>query len=903
MAKKIAKKAAPAPNGKSLVIVESPAKARTIKKFLGADFEVEASIGHIRDLPSGAKEMPAKFKKEEWAYLGVDVNNDFEPVYIVPADKKKQVTKLKDLLKQADKLYLATDEDREGEAISWHLCEVLKPKVPVKRLVFHEITQEAISDSLNHARGIDEALVEAQETRRILDRLFGYDVSQLLWKKVGRSPGGSTLSAGRVQSVAVRLIVQRERERMAFHSAAYWNLIAEFAKTAGPSFTANLVAVDGKRIPNSNDFDDKTGKAKSDKLMILGEQAARDLIARLKGETFRVTSIEEKPFIERPKPPFTTSTLQQEAIRKLGFTSRRTMDTAQRLYQNGHITYMRTDSTTLAQVAVDAARDLVSTYGDEFLPSSPRTYPAKVKNAQEAHEAIRPAGHPFEKPNVLEGSLSKDEYALWELIWKRTIASQMTDARKRRTTIVIEGGGATFKISGTRIEFEGFLRAYVEGSDDPNAELADKETLLPELSQGEEVDCRDLLPKEHVTKPPARYTEASLTRDLEAKGIGRPSTYASIIDTILRRDYVFKKGTALVPSWVAFAVTRLLEEHLTALVDYEFTAQMEDLLDAISRKEQERTDYLQKFYFGNGTPGLRKQIKQGEEQIDPREMSRFPVGKPDSGEHTEEIVLRVGKFGPFLEQGERKASIPEQTPPDEVTLEFAIDLLEQAQIADEPLGVCPETHKPIFVKTGRFGPYLQRGTPDDEEKPKNASIKSFGVEPQDMTLEMAVKILAFPKTLGEFPDNNEPIAVQDGRFGPYVKCDKETRSLPKGMLLLDVTLEKAIELLRQPKTRGRGRSAPKEPIKTFDKSPVTDEPIKLLDGRYGPYVTDGETNASLPKGMSTDDLTFEKAIDLLAERAAKGPAKRKKATKKKPTKKKPAKKKKAASKKAVKKKA
>ena len=890
MAKKTAKKAASAPKGKSLVIVESPAKALTIKKFLGADFEVEASIGHIRDLPSGAREMPDKFKKEDWAYLGVNVNNDFEPVYVVPADKKKQVTKLKNLLKQADKLYLATDEDREGEAISWHLCEVLKPKVPVKRLVFHEITREAIDESLKNPRDIDEALVEAQETRRILDRLFGYDVSQLLWKKVGRSPGGSTLSAGRVQSVAVRLIVQRERKRIAFHSAAYWDLVAEFAKIAEPSFKANLVAVDGKRIPNSNDFDDKTGKAKSDKLMILGEQAARDLIARLKGETFRVTSIEEKSFTERPKPPFTTSTLQQEAIRKLGFTARRTMDTAQRLYQNGHITYMRTDSTMLARVAVDAARDLVSSsYGNKFLPSSPRTYSAKVKNAQEAHEAIRPAGHPFEKPNVLEGSLSKDEYALWELIWKRTIASQMTDAEKLRTTIVIEGGGATFKISGTRITTEGFLLAYVEGSDDPNAELAGKDTLLPELSQGEEVDCRDLLPKEHVTKPPARYTEASLTRDLEAKGIGRPSTYASIIDTILRRDYVFKKGTALVPSWVAFAVTRLLEEHLTALVDYEFTAQMEDLLDAISRREQERTDYLQKFYFGNGTPGLRNRIKQGEEQIDPREMSRFLVGQPDSGEHTEEIFLRVGKFGPFLEQGERTATIPEQTAPDEVTLEFAIDLLEKAQIADEPLGICPETHKLIFVKTGRFGPYLQRGTPDDEEKPKNASIKSFGVEPQDMTLDMAVKILAFPKTLGEFPDNNEPIVVQDGRFGPYVKCDKETRSLPKGTLLLDVTLEKAIELLKQPKTRGRGRSTPKEPIQTFDKSPVTDEPIKLLDGQYGPYVTDGETNASLPKGMSTDELTFEKACDLLAQRAAKGPVKKKKrATKKvakKPTKK------------------
>lgn len=884
----------------SLVIVESPAKARTIGKFLGKGFTVEASVGHIRDLPSGAKEMPAKFKKEEWAYLGVNVNKDFEPVYIVPADKKKQVTKLKDLLKDADNLYLATDEDREGEAISWHLCEVLQPKVPVKRLVFHEITREAITESLNHARTIDEALVEAQETRRILDRLFGYDVSQLLWKKVGRSPGGSTLSAGRVQSVAVRLIVERERERIAFRSATYWDLIAEFAKTAGAKFNANLVSVEGQRIPNSNDFDDKTGMAKSDNLMILNEQGARDLIERLKGETFRVTSIEEKPFTERPKAPFTTSTLQQEAIRKLGFTARRTMDTAQRLYQNGHITYMRTDSTTLAQVAVDAARDLVrSEYGSQFLPDSPRTYASKVKNAQEAHEAIRPAGHPFEKPDALKGSLARDEYALWELIWKRTIASQMTDARKRRTTITIEGGGATFKISGTRIEFEGFLRAYVEGSDDPNAELADKETLLPQLAQGEEVDCRDLLPKEHTTKPPARYTEASLTRELEAKGIGRPSTYASIIETILRRDYVFKKGTALVPSWVAFAVTRLLEEHLTALVDYEFTAQMEDLLDAISRKEQERTDYLQKFYFGNGTPGLKTRIKQGEEEIDPREMSRFAIGTPESGEHTEEIVLRVGKFGPFLEQGERKASIPDQTAPDEVTLEFAIDLLDKAQIADEPLGICPETKQPIFVKTGRFGPYLQRGTPDDEEKPKNASIKSFGVEPQDMTLDLAVQILAFPKTLGEFPDNNQPIVVQDGRFGPYIKCEKETRSLPKGMSLVDVTLDLAIELLKQPKTRGR--AAPKEPIKTLEKSPVTDEPIKLLDGRYGPYVTDGETNASLPSGSSADELTFDQAVALLADRAARGGSKKKKKKTTKKAAKKKATKKKAASKKVTKK--
>jgi DNA topoisomerase I len=866
----MAKKAAT--GGKSLVIVESPAKARTIGKFLGKDFTVEASIGHVRDLPQGAKEVPAEFKKEEWAYLGVNVNQDFTPIYIVPAEKKKQVAKLKQLLKESTDLYLATDEDREGEAISWHLHELLQPKVPVHRLVFHEITNEAIHDALEHTRDIDQGLVKAQETRRILDRLYGYDVSQLLWKKVGRG-----LSAGRVQSVAVRLIVQRERERMAFMSASYWDLLGRFATEANVRFDTSLVSVDGRRVPTANDFDEKTGRAKSDNLLLLDEDGAKQLAERLSSAEFRVTGIEEKPFTEKPKPPFTTSTMQQEANRKLGFTARRTMRAAQSLYENGHITYMRTDSTTLAQVAIDAARDLVrSEYGPPFLPEQPRQYTSKVKNAQEAHEAIRPAGHPFEKPEALRGKLNDDEFRLFDLIWKRTIASQMNDARKRRTTITIEGGGSVFKVSGTSIEFEGFLRAYVEGSDDPDAELADQETLLPQVRKDERLECRELQPKGHTTKPPARYTEASLTRELEQRGIGRPSTFASIIDTVQSRDYVFKKGNALVPSWLAFSVTRLMEEHLPSLVDYDFTAQMEDYLDAVSRHEAEHLRYLRTFYFGDGSPGLKQRLAEKVKEIDPRLMSRFPLGKPEGGE---EIIVRVGKFGPFLEQGERKASIPNEMPPDELTIARAVELLDQSQQVEAPLGHDPESGKPVFMKQGRFGPYVQLGAPEDEEKPKNASLMR-GMDPADVSLEVALKLLSLPREVGRHPESNEPIVASNGRFGPYIKCGSDTRSLPPDVSPIDVTLEQSLHLLAQPKTHGRGKSAPKEPLKLFAASPVTNEPIRLLDGRYGPYVTDGTTNASLPKDASPEELTFEQAVTLLADRAASAPPKKKAARKK-----------------------
>ncbi len=862
-------------DGKSLVIVESPAKARTIGKFLGSNFTVEASIGHVRDLPQGSKEVPEEFKREDWAYLGVNVNDDFKPIYIVPAAKKQQVTKLRKALKECKDLYLATDEDREGEAISWHLCELLKPKVPVRRLVFHEITKAAIQEALDSPRDIDQGLVKAQETRRILDRLYGYDVSQLLWKKVG--PG---LSAGRVQSVAVRLIVQRERERMAFVASTYWDLIGSFAKKTGEEFEATLVSVDGRRIPRAKDFDSTTGQLRNQELLLLDEQGAKDLADKLRSAEFRVAGLEVKPFTEKPKAPFTTSTLQQEANRKLGFTARRTMRAAQSLYENGHITYMRTDSTTLAEIAVKTARELVRTeYGDNYLYNSPRIYTSKVKNAQEAHEAIRPAGENFETPKSLQDRLQADEYKLYDLIWKRTVASQMADARKRRITITVEGAGAAFQVSGTTIDFEGFLRAYVEGSDDPEAELADKETLLPSVEEGEAIDNKDMQSKGHTTQPPARYSEASLTRTLEERGIGRPSTYASIIETIQAREYVFKKGNALVPSWTAFCVVRLLEEHFPSLVDYEFTAQMEDFLDSISRHEAEHLKYLKDFYFGNGKPGLKQHLKSKEVEIDPRLMSRFAVGTPAEGEYREEIVLRVGKYGPFLEQGERKASLPEGMAPDELTLPRSLELLEAASRDDEPLGHTSDTNQPVYLKQGRFGPYVQLGASGGDEKPKNASLLK-GMEPNDVNLDVALKLLSLPRDLGPHPEMKEAVMAFNGRYGPYVKCGSETRSLPADVSPLDVTLEQAIHLIAQPKTRGRGRAAPKEPIKTFEKSPITDEPVRLLDGRYGPYVTDGVTNASLPKDANTDELTFPQALQLLAERAAKAPPKKKRAAKK-----------------------
>lgn len=892
------KKAAPG-SGNSLVIVESPAKARTIGKFLGPAYSIEASIGHVRDLPQGAKEVPEKYKGEDWAYLGVNVNEDFEPVYIVSRGKSKQVQKLKSLLKEADQLYLATDEDREGEAISWHLCQLLKPKVPVHRLVFHEITKDAILDALEKPRDIDEALVRAQETRRIIDRLYGYEVSPLLWRKVRPK-----LSAGRVQSVAVRLIVERERARMAFVSATYWDLQATFARSTGESFQATLISVDGRKVPASRDFDSATGQLKDGSMLLLNERQAQELLQRIRSGDSKVLTVEDKPYTTRPYPPFTTSTLQQEANRKYGFTARTTMQVAQSLYETGHITYMRTDSTTLARVAIEAARDLVqSQYGGEYLPAEPRLYQTKVKNAQEAHEAIRPAGHPFDFPEGLRASLTKDEFRLYDLIWKRTIASQMADARGHRITVTVECDGAIFQVSGKTIEFPGYLRAYVEGSDDPEADLADREAILPAVTKGEPLQCQEIEPKSHTTKPPNRFSEAALTRMLEEKGIGRPSTYASIIETILQRNYVFKKSGALVPTWVAFAVCHLLETHLPDLVDYTFTAQMEDELDAISRGEMGHVDYLSTFYFGSDHPGLKKQLENKVDEIDARNVSRISLGKPEDGS---EVVVRVGRYGPFIEQGdgERRASIPENMPPDELTLQVALEMLDKSAQGDEPLGQCPETGKPVYVKMGRFGPYVQRGDASDDEKPQNASLLK-GMEPHEIDLETALKLLSLPRNLGPHPEKGDEIFAHSGRFGPYVKCGDETRSLPAEMSPLEVTVAQAVELLAQPK-KGRGAKGKKEPIKVFAESPVTGNPVQLLDGRYGPYVTDGATNASLPRTMSPDEMTLERALDMLAERAAKGGTKKKatkkKAAKKKTTKKK-ATKKKAAKKKTTKKKA
>ena len=872
------KKASKSKSGNhALVIVESPAKARTIAKYLGSGFTVEASIGHVRDLPQGAAQIPAQYKSEPWSNLGVNVHDNFTPIYVIPPGKSKQIKLLKDALKSADALYLATDEDREGEAISWHLLEILKPKVPVHRLVFHEITKDAIQAALESPRDVDDGLVRAQETRRILDRLFGYEVSPLLWRKVRPK-----LSAGRVQSVAVRLIVERERERMAFVSATWWDLLGKFAKSAGQELEATLVSVDGRRIPAGKDFDPATGKLRNSELMLLDAESAAALVERVRNGQFRVTKVEDKPYTTKPYPPFTTSTLQQEANRKLGFTARRTMQVAQSLYENGHITYMRTDSTNLAQVAIEDGRRLVAEeYGDAYLPAEPRIYKSKVKNAQEAHEGIRPAGHPFELPTALSGTLSADEFKLFDMIWKRTMASQMADARGRRITITIEGEGCVFQASGKTIDFPGYLRAYVEGSDVPEAELADQERVLPSVEVNEALRCLAMTAKEHTTQPPSRYSEAALTKALEEKGIGRPSTYASIIDTIQARNYVFKKGGALVPTWVAFSVVKLLELHLASLIDYQFTAQMEDDLDAISRGEREYVDYLNSFYFGNGSPGLKPQLENKGTEIDARDISRIHIGTPEGGEP---VYVRVGRYSPFVEQGDRTASLPEDTPPDEVTLEAALKLLDQAQQGEEPLGTDPETGKPVFLKVGRFGPYVQRGTPEDEEKPQNASLLK-GMDPKDVDLATALKLLTLPRNLGDHPQQGKPVMAYNGRFGPYIKCGDETRSLPAGVSPLDVTLDQAVELLAQPKTHGRGRAAAKkEPLKVFDASPVTGDKVQLLDGRYGPYVTDGQTNASLPKGTPPEELKFEEALDLLATRAAMGPLKRKTAKKKAATK-------------------
>lgn len=890
-----------ATNGPALVIVESPAKAKTIGKYLGPNYIVEASVGHIRDLPKGAREIPEKYKKEPWARLGVNVNSNFEPIYVVPDEKAKQIRKLKDLLKGASALYLATDEDREGEAISWHLLETLQPHVPVHRLVFHEITKSAILGALENPREIDEHLVGAQETRRVLDRLYGYEASPLLWYKIRNN-----LSAGRVQSVAVRLIVERERDRIAFKNATYWDVLGSFSNDASRAFQATLTTVGGKQIPSGKDFNPSTGLLlKPEKFILLDEASTNDLLQRLgRAGKAQVESVEEKPYTSKPYPPFTTSALQQEANRKLNFTAKRTMSVAQSLYENGYITYMRTDSTNLSQEALKAARMLVSThYGPEFLPEKPRYYQTKVKNAQEAHEAIRPAGSVFPLPEDLRSRLSSDEFRLYDLIWKRTIASQMKDAFGKRKTIVVMLDDAKFQVGGKTIDFPGYMRAYVEGKDDPNAELDAHETILPDVKKGDLLNCESLKPQEHTTTPPQRYSEAALTKTLEDKGIGRPSTYASIIDVILNRHYVFKKGGALVPTWTAFAVCQLLETHFPVLVDYSFTADMENELDEISRGERDRFSYLRAFYFGdpsaNGTvppapklspdfpfpasfaPGLKTLIQNKIGEIDAREVSKFLIGIPKNKDGTdgEPVYLRVGRYGPFLEQGEVQASVNDETPPDELTLDAALDALTSSQQPEAPLGVCPDTGKNVFLKHGRYGWYVQRGENDDDDK-QNASLLR-GMQNGDVNLEVALALLSLPKTLGVDPDHdNLPILVYNGRFGPYVKRGDESRTLPNNLSPLEVTLEQALELFAVPKYGGRSSSKKSEPLKVFDKSPVTGTEIKLLNGRFGPYVTDGETNASLPKDVHIEELTFDQAVELLADRATKSTtSKRKKATK------------------------
>jgi len=895
---------------KFLVIVESPTKAKTLKKFLGSDYVVESSIGHIRDLPARAAEVPDTHTGLPWASLGVNVEEEFSPLYVVHPDKKKKITELRGLLKEVDELLLATDEDREGEAISWHLVEVLKPKVPIKRMVFHEITKPAILAALADTREIDENLVNAQETRRIIDRLFGYEVSPILWRKI--SPG---LSAGRVQSVAVRILVDRERARMRFRMAQYWDLVATFKTPKGGEFQATLVSLDGQRLAGGKDFDPDTGKLKRDDVALLDEEGAQQLLAAMNTASFSVVSAEEKPFTRTPAPPFTTSTLQQEGNRKLRFDAKRTMRAAQRLYENGYITYMRTDSVVLSKQALELTRaEIEKTYGADYLPDAPRTYKNKVVNAQEAHEAIRPAGDTIAPVQEIAKKLGADESKIYDLIWKRTIASQMKDAHGRRMTLRVGSEGAErvaiFQAGGSVIDFSGFLRAYVEGEDDPEQALADRETLLPPVAEGEPLEPGGLSAEEHRTSPPARLTEATLVKALEESGIGRPSTYASIIDTIQRREYTFKKGTALVPSFTAFAVVSLMEDHLTHLIDPEFTARMEDRLDAISRGEQARLAYLSEFYNGNGTVGLKPLLEEKVADIDPRQVCSIPLG---DGEDGTPIVVRVGRYGPFLQHGEDTAPVPDQTCPDELTIESATALLEQSRKADEPIGNHPEGGTPIYLKTGRFGPYLQLGEPDPEDKkakPKRSSLLK-GMTPEDVTLEVAVQLLSLPRVVGQDADGVE-IQAFNGRYGPYIKRGDDTRSLGPDDDLLTLSLVRALELLAQER-RGRGFRTPAKPLKVFvaDEVPELDgADLKVLDGRYGPYVTDGTVNASLPKDFEdVQELTIVQALELIErarERKGKKKARKKtakkKATKKKATKKK-ATKKKATKKKATKKKA
>ncbi|MFJ3504148.1 type I DNA topoisomerase [Streptomyces sp. NPDC090135] len=894
--------------GRRLVIVESPAKAKTIKGYLGPGYVVEASVGHIRDLPSGAAEVPEKYTGEV-RRLGVDVEHDFQPVYVVNADKKAQVRKLKELLAESDELYLATDEDREGEAIAWHLREVLKPKVPVHRMVFHEITKDAIREAVANPRELNQRMVDAQETRRILDRLYGYEVSPVLWKKVMPK-----LSAGRVQSVATRLVVERERERIAFRSAEYWDLTGTFSTgrkgdASDPSsLVARLAAVDGRRVAQGRDFG-PDGQLKTANVLHLDERNARTLAAALADTAFSVRSVESKPYRRSPYAPFRTTTLQQEASRKLGFGAKATMQVAQKLYENGFITYMRTDSTILSDTAVKAARAQVThLYGADYLPEKPRVYAGKVKNAQEAHEAIRPSGDRFRTP--AETGLTGDQFKLYELIWKRTVASQMKDATGNSVTVKIggrasDGRDAEFSASGKTITFHGFMKAYVEGADDPNAELDDRERRLPQVAEGDALSAEEITADGHATKPPARYTEASLVKELEEREIGRPSTYASIIGTILDRGYVFKKGTALVPSFLSFAVVNLLEKHFGRLVDYDFTARMEDDLDRIARGEAQSVPWLKRFYFGEGGTsgeggaadagngdgdhlGGLKELVTDLGAIDAREISSFPVGNG--------IVLRVGRYGAYVERGEKgqeeyqKADVPDDLAPDELTVELAEELLAKPS-GDFELGADPVSGHQIVAKDGRYGPYvteiLPEGTPKTGKnavKPRTASLfKSMSLD--TVTLEEALKLMSLPRVVGADAEGVE-ITAQNGRYGPYLKKGTDSRSLTDEEQLFSITLDEALAIYAQPKQRGR--AAAKPPLKELGTDPVSEKPVVVKDGRFGPYVTDGETNATLRTDDSVETITPERGYELLAEKRAKGPAK--KTAKKAPAKKTAAKK-------------
>ena len=869
---------------KSLVIVESPAKAKTLGRFLGKDYRVEASFGHIRDLPDSAAEVPKQIKDQEWGRLGVDVNADFAAYYVVPSEKKKQVAHLRSALKDASELLLATDPDREGEAISWHLTQVLKPQIPVRRIVFHEITEEAVRAALEHPGAIDENLVRAQESRRILDRLYGYTLSPLLWKKVQTG-----LSAGRVQSVAVRLIVEREEQRRAFRSGVYWDIEAALSGESRP-FTATLVRLGDTRVATGRDFDPDTGELKTKNVQLLDETRTRQLAEAVGGHVpWTVTTLDQKPGVERPAPPFTTSTLTQEASRKLGFSTERTMQVAQRLFQGadvgeGLITYHRTDSTTLSDKALEeSGRAIREMFGADY-HAGPRRYQTKVKNAQEAHEAIRPTDL-SRRPAELERILDSDELRVYELIWKRTMASQMVDARVLRTSLEIsaegdEGEVAVFAASGKAIQFPGFRRAYVEGSDDPAAELEDQETVLPQCAVGDRIHTDGSTamtlagtePRRHETTPPARFTEASLIKELERLGIGRPSTYAPTIATIVRRGYVFRQGRALVPSFTAFAVTTLLRDHFGDFVETGFTAEMEDDLDSISRGEREWVGFLRQFYFGDSKHrGLRPAVDAGAEKA---EYPLLDLGAdPESGEP---VRVRVGRFGPFVQVGEggpgRTASLPDDLPPADLTTARALELVRARAEGPRTLGEDPETNLPVLVMNGRYGPYVQLGeTPEDRKtpKPKRASLQG-GMTESTVTLDEALKLLRLPRELGTHPDDGEVVVTNFGRFGPYVKHGGEFRSLETDEDVFTISFDAALALLREPKRSGRKQAAPRKVL-----AELTGEggaAVKVLAGRYGPYVTDGETNASLPRGTAPEAVTFKQAQDLLEARRASAPA-------------------------------